>query len=88
MLELDEFAFIKIFSETSEDYGFEKFFEIVLFPFLERIGILWQTGAIRPAHEHFISNLLRQKIITTIDSEMGEKNPDEDKIIFFLPENL
>lgn len=87
MLEIDETAFIKIFNETWKEYGFEKSVELILFPFLERIGILWQTGTINPAQEHFISNLLRQKIIASIDKEMSEVAPSKDKIIFFLPEN-
>ncbi len=35
----------------------------VIYPFLEKIGILWQTQNITPAHEHYISNLIRQKVI-------------------------
>ena len=87
MLEIDETAFIKVFNESWQDYGFENSVESILFPFLERIGILWQTGTIDPAQEHFISNLLRQKIIASIDKEMSETAPNKDKIIFFLPEN-
>ena len=38
------------------------------YPFFERIGVLWQAGSINPAHEHFISNLVKQKIYVAIDS--------------------
>lgn len=86
MLEIDEQAFSNIFSESLKEFGFEKMMELIFFPFLERIGILWQTGTINPAQEHFISNLLRQKIIATIDNEMSNTKPHRDKIIFFLPE--
>lgn len=87
MLEIDEQAFSNIFSESLKEFGFEKMMELIFFPFLERIGILWQTGTISPAQEHFISNLLRQKIIATIDNEMTDRKPQKDKIIFFLPED-
>lgn len=39
----------------------------VLFPFLEKIGLLWQIGSIIPAHEHFVSNLIRNKLISETD---------------------
>lgn len=87
MLEIDEKSFIRTFSDSLKEYGFEKMIELIFFPFLERIGILWVTGTINPAQEHFISNLLRQKIIATIDNEMSNRKPLKDKIIFFLPED-
>lgn len=87
MLELDEASFNETFSDTLKEYGFESAIELIFFPFLERIGVLWQTGTINPAQEHFISNILRQKIITTIDNDMSLNKPIKDKIIFFLPEN-
>jgi len=30
--------------------------------FINHLGLLWQTNSIKPAHEHFISNLIYQKI--------------------------
>ena len=39
----------------------------VIFPFLERVGILWVTGNINPAQEHLVSNIIRQKIIVGVD---------------------
>ncbi len=87
MIEIDENAFFKTFYDSWQEYGFEKMIESIFFPFLERLGILWQTGTIKPAQERFISNMLRQKIIVAIDNEMADDKPDKDKIIFFLPEN-
>ena len=61
--------------------------EEVLFPFLERVGVLWQSGTIIPAQEHFISNLIRQKLMVAIDSEM-QNTPvvRRQRILFFTPE--
>ena len=87
MLEIDEYAFNKSFNDAWEEYGFEKMIENIIFPFLEHIGILWQTNTIKPAQEHFMTNLLRQKIVALIDKEVPLKNSEKDKIIFFLPEN-
>ena len=87
MLELDERKFLNVLSGAVIKYGFEDTVEQILFPFLERIGMLWQAGTIYPAQEHFISNLIRQKIIVAIDNEMQNIAVKGPRIIFFLPED-
>lgn len=87
MLELDERKFLKVLSGTIIKYGFEDSVVEVLFPFLERIGMLWQAGTINPAQEHFISNLIRQKIIVAIDNDMQNLTTNGPRIVFFLPED-
>ncbi|MCU4164838.1 MerR family transcriptional regulator [Carboxylicivirga caseinilyticus] len=88
MLELDEGKFTNVLTNSIIKLGFESTVESILFPFLERIGILWQAGTVNPAQEHFISNLIRQKLIVAIDNEMQNFIPKSDKnIVFFLPEN-
>ncbi|WP_430809923.1 MULTISPECIES: MerR family transcriptional regulator [unclassified Carboxylicivirga] len=88
MLELDESKFSNVLSNSIIKLGFEATVEAILFPFLNRIGILWQTGTINPSQEHFISNLIRQKLIVAIDNEMQNFVPQSDKtIVFFLPEH-
>lgn len=85
-LELDEEGFNNVFQELIKEKGLEKTFEEIIFPFLDRIGVLWQVGSIIPAQEHFISNLIRQKIITAIDQTPYPGNK-EIKAILFLPEH-
>lgn len=87
MLELDERKFLNVLSGSIINSGFEATVENVLFPFMERIGMLWQAGTINPAQEHFISNLVRQKIIVAIDNEMQNVSVNGPRIIFFLPED-
>ncbi len=88
MLEMDEGKFANVLTNSIIKLGFESTVETILFPFLDRIGILWQAGTINPAQEHFISNLIRQKLIVAIDNEMQNFIPKSDKtIVFFLPEN-
>ncbi|MGQ1783568.1 MULTISPECIES: MerR family transcriptional regulator [unclassified Saccharicrinis] len=86
MLELNEYKFNNVLTTSIIKRGFENTVEEILFPFLDRIGVLWQAGTVSPAQEHFISNLIRQKIIVAIDNEMSDKKKDK-QIIFFLPEN-
>jgi DNA-binding transcriptional MerR regulator len=67
MITLEEEEFNKIFANLTMRYGFEEAMIKVVYPFLELIGVLWQTGAITPLHEHFASSIIRQKIIVALD---------------------
>lgn len=84
MIEMDEERFDKILSTNILKLGFEETMLNVIYPFMSKIGILWQTGAICPAHEHFISNLVRQKLIVAIDGQIQKQGGK--KFLLFLPE--
>lgn len=86
MIELDEDRFDKIISTNILHYGFELTMINIVYPFLTKIGVLWITGSITPAHEHFISNLIRQKIIVAIDGQITIFNENSKKYLLFLPE--
>jgi DNA-binding transcriptional MerR regulator len=86
MVDLDEDRFEKIMSTNILKLGFEKTMINVIYPFLTKIGILWQTGAINPAQEHFISNLVRQKLIVAIDNQYVSVENRDNKYMLFLPE--
>jgi MerR family transcriptional regulator, light-induced transcriptional regulator len=87
MVEFDEQRFEKTVTNCIIHFGFEKTYENVLVPFLRQIGIMWRIGMINPAQEHFISNLIRQKLIVAIDS-VDSKSVAEDKhVVLFLPDN-
>jgi methanogenic corrinoid protein MtbC1 len=47
---------------------------------------MWQTGSVNPAQEHFITNLIRQKLVSAIDNVKPSETKPTKKIIFFLPE--
>lgn len=86
MIDLDEQSFEKILSGLMLRYDFEQTFTGIIYPFLEKIGVLWQTNNINPAQEHFISNLIRQKVIVAIDS-LPLPSQYSKKVLLFLPEN-
>lgn len=85
-IELDEHRIDKIITSSIIKNGFEYTFENLLIRFLEKIGILWQTGIVNPVQEHFISNLIRQKIILAIDS-LKIHTSGSKTFLLFLPEN-
>jgi MerR family transcriptional regulator, light-induced transcriptional regulator len=86
MIDFDEEGFEKIISTNILRIGFEKTFTNIVFPFLNRIGILWQTAVVRPAQEHFISNLIRQKIVVAIDGQRAVSSENNTRFLLYLPE--
>lgn len=86
MVDLDEEAFEKQISSINMKLGLERTITEIIYPFLDKIGVLWQTGNISPAQEHFISNLIRQKLIVAIDG-LPFSSKSAHRAILFLPEN-
>jgi MerR family transcriptional regulator, light-induced transcriptional regulator len=86
MLDLDEERFEKIISTNTLQFGFENMMVNIIYPFLSRIGTLWVTGSIGPAQEHFISNLIRQKVIVAIDGQLPTLRKNAKKYLLYLPE--
>ncbi len=65
--------------------GIERAITQIIFPFLEKIGILWLTNHINPAQEHFVTNIIRQKLIVGIDSIVTPVKVNKS-VLLFLPE--
>lgn len=86
MIDLDESKFEKLLSNLILKHGFEYSITKIIFPFLEKVGIMWLTSNISPAHEHFLSNFIRQKIIVAIDALPIVEDKYAPKVILFLPE--
>ncbi len=84
-LAYDEPHFEKIFSHCLLRLGMKDTYTNVVYPMLVRIGLMWSGDTIPPATEHFISNLLRQKLFTAIDS-LPPANKGE-RWLLFLKEN-
>ncbi|MEO5891085.1 MAG: MerR family transcriptional regulator [Ferruginibacter sp.] len=80
---------IDSFEDTLDKYiaarGFDKAITQVIFPFLERIGILWITDHINPAQEHLVTNIIRQKIIAGIETVFTHISTNK-LVLLFLPE--
>jgi DNA-binding transcriptional MerR regulator len=85
-LSYDEVHFEKIFSHCLLRYKLKNTYLLVLMPMLVRIGLMWKCDKASATHEHFVSNLLRQKLFTAVDS-LPPADTDADKWLLFLPEN-
>lgn len=86
-LTLDADLFEQALAAAVAADGLEQVTLRVIYPFFERVGILWQTGTINPAQEHLISNLVRQKVIAAIDQQSHPPvRPGARTFVLFLPE--
>jgi DNA-binding transcriptional MerR regulator len=85
MYGLDEAGFNRILANNILRNGLVDTMVNVVFPFLQQIGILWITGSIHPAHEHFITNLIRQKLFVAIDAQAEGVSREGKKFLLFLP---
>ncbi len=86
LLNMDEARFESTVNNSILQFGFESTIETVLFPFLRQLGNLWQVGLVSPAQEHYISNIIRQKLIVGLDRAQAANNPHAKTIILFLPD--
>lgn len=87
-IELNEKGFKKILNLSIKKIGLEQTVLQVIYPFFQKIGLMWQTGTLNPAQEHFASNLIKQKLIVSID---GLRAPccapgSTKRFLLFLPE--
>ena len=86
MIDLDEGHFEKTINASILHFGFENTMINIIYPFLSRIGILWITGSIGSGHEHFVTNLIRQKLIAAIDKQDNKPLSTSKSFLLFLPE--
>ncbi|GAB7256799.1 MerR family transcriptional regulator [Polaribacter sp. OB-PA-B3] len=87
MLQFDKILFNETYNRLLEVKTFKEIFKEIFIPFLNYIGLLWQTDTVLPAHEHFISNLISQKIHINTEN-LEQKNLSSEKTyVLFLPEN-
>ncbi len=81
---------IENFEEILDDFiatkGIEKTISQIIFPFMEKIGILWLTNHINPGQEHLVTHIIRQKLIVGIDNARSTVKIDKS-VLLFLPES-
>ncbi len=87
MYQFDKILFNNTYNKLLHKKTFREIFKDIFIPFLDHIGLLWHTETLLPAHEHFISNLIAQKIqINTEKLQYSITNTNKTYVLF-LPEN-
>ena len=85
MIEMDEQNFNAIIQQRIEELGFKETMLQVIFPFLNKLGVLWMTGSVSPVQENYIAGLIRQKIFVAID-KLPFSDENSTKVLLYLPE--
>lgn len=85
-IDFDELKFEEVFNEAVSLHGMEVTVTDIIYPYLEKIGLLWLTDHVIPAQEHFTSNLINRKIIAAIDALEKNFKHDAKQIVLFAPE--
>ena len=88
MINFDQALFFNTYNSLLAERSFREIFIEVFIPLLNELGLLWQTDTISPSHEHFITNLIKQKIyINTEKLQIIEPTRKDRVFVLFLPEN-
>jgi len=85
MVEMDANKFEAVLNNTIETKGIENTISGLIFPYLERTGVLWATNNINPAQEHLATNIIRQKLLVGIDGVECDA-PVNKTVALFLPQ--
>ncbi|MDJ0646740.1 MAG: MerR family transcriptional regulator [Flavobacteriaceae bacterium] len=86
MVNFDAVLFNETYNKLLASKSFREIFTQIFIPFLEYIGLLWQTKSIKPAHEHFISNLIIQKIQSNIEKNQSISFTKSGEVfVLYLP---
>lgn len=86
MIEMDENKFDRIVRTNITQLGFERTMLEVIYPFLDKLSVLWLTGSISPVQENFMGYLIRQRLIVAIDKEPIRIGEGTSKFLLYLPE--
>lgn len=88
MINFDQSLFINTYNSLLSEKTFREVFYEVIIPLMNEVGLLWQSGTISPAQEHFISFLIKQKLLINTEKVQVLEPTRNDKIfVLYLPEN-
>jgi len=88
MLNFDQKLFYETYNGLEKEKGFINIFYDDFMPLMGEIGMLWQTETITPAHEHFLTTLIRQKLLTSTEAIQSQNIINQNKVfVLYLPDN-
>lgn len=87
MLNFDQVLFYKTYERLEKEKSFRDIFYTIFIPLLTELGLLWQTDTITPAHEHFLTSLIRQKILINTENIQANSETSNKTFICYLPDN-
>lgn len=85
MLDLDEAKFSRIINHNVQQRGFEEAMDVVIYPLLDKLSMMWIAGSVKSVHETFVSSIIRRKMVVSVDQLKPTKERSE-RVIIYLPE--
>lgn len=85
MLKMDDVEFDEILDKCVADLGVQHTIENIVFPFMRKVGFMWQVNTINIAHEHFATHKIEQRLISETAHLKHRSNPNKKKYLLFLP---
>lgn len=86
-IDFDEERFEKIIHTCILHYSFDKAVFSIFYPFLNKVGLLWMTGHVVPAMEHFASNLIMRKMLVALNGLEKKAEKKSVNVVLFTPES-
>jgi DNA-binding transcriptional MerR regulator len=88
MMNFDQKMFFKIYDQLLSEKSFSEIFNDILVPLMNEIGLLWQTDTISASHEHFLTYLIKQKLVLNSEKVQMLTPTKTDKVfVLYLPSN-
>ena len=87
MINFDQSLFYTTYNKLVVDLSFREIFKEYFIPLLQELGYLWQSNTISATHEHFITNLVKQKVYTNTEKVHRSEYVGNKSFVLFLPEN-
>jgi len=85
-ISFDSGHFEHILSLSFSANGIRDTYKLVIYPLMNRIGLLWASDMLPTTSEHFISNIFHQKLSAAIDS-LPLADSTQKSWLLLLPEN-
>jgi DNA-binding transcriptional MerR regulator len=84
-IDYNEHEFDKAFRQAAKKYGMVVCYQKIIYPMLVKVGMLWGKSEMIPAQEHFLTNLLKQKLYHAIE-QLPMPPSTAETWLLFLPE--
>jgi DNA-binding transcriptional MerR regulator len=84
-IDMDELLLNETLEKSINSLGLEGCMVKVVYPYFEKIGMLWMNNEAMPAQERFASNIILKKIIREIDKLDLSSDDNKPTVLLFTP---
>lgn len=86
LLELDSYNFNRIIDLRIDQKGFENTMEEMIYPLMDKLGLMWMAGSLKSVHESFVTSIVKSKIIAATESLKRENKACKSDVMIYLNE--